>query len=104
MKQGMENMRTERITEMEGYLRECSQATDSLTAELDRMEAPGEHMTRLFAYYGSEAWYEDRDAQLPENVPAGVLSEDSVYDEITAIRDASFRMLAPATDILKNRL
>ena len=89
---------------MEGYLRECTDATADLTAQLDRMEALGEHMTRLFAYYGSEDWYADREGDLPEGIPAGVLSEDLVYEQITAIRDASFRMLTLAADILKSRI
>lgn len=93
-----------RIREMESYLLECTDATADLSVQLDRMEALGEHMTRLFAYYGSEEWYADRDGDLPTNVPAGVLSEDLVYNQITAIRDASFRMLALAADILKNRI
>lgn len=94
----------ERIAEMESYLRECTDATEALTAQLDRMQALGDHMTRLFAYYGSEAWYTDRDGDLPAGISAGVLSEDAVYDQIAAVRDASFRMLALATDILKNRI
>ena len=36
--------------------------------------------------------------------PAGVLSEDSVYDQITEVRDAAIQMLELATDILKNRI
>ncbi len=36
--------------------------------------------------------------------PAGVLSEDLVYDQITAVRDAAFRMLDLSADILKNRI
>ncbi|MBQ7595338.1 MAG: DUF4298 domain-containing protein [Clostridia bacterium] len=93
-----------RVKKMEGYLLECSDATACLTEQIDRMEALGDHMTSLFAYYGSEAWYEDREGDLPDDVPAGVLSEDLVYDQITAIRDASFRMIELAADILKNRL
>ena len=93
-----------RIREMESYLNECSDATNDLVAELDRMEALGDHMTRLFEYYGSEEWYQDREGDLPEGIRAGVLSEDLVYDEITAIRDAAFQMLELATDILKNRI
>ena len=31
-------------------------------------------------------------------------SEDAVYDEITALRDAAYRMLELAADILKNRM
>ena len=97
-------MDLKRIGEMEGLLNECAEAVTALDRELDRMEALREPMTRLFAYYGSEAWYEDRDGELPAGVPAGVLSEDAVYDRITEVRDAAFRMLELATDILKNRI
>ena len=75
-----------------------------MTAQLERMEALGERMTGLFRYYGSEAWYADREGELPEGLPAGVLSEDAVYDQITAVRDAAFQMLELAADILKNRI
>ena len=97
-------MTAERISEMEGYLNECTAATEALGAQLDRMEALREHMIRLFSYYGSEAWYEDRGAELPKDLPAGVLSEDLVYDQIMAAREAAFQMLELATDILKNRI
>ena len=97
-------MDTERITEMETILNECTEAVLALDAQLDRMEALRERMIRLFAYYGSEAWYEDREGELPKDVPAGVLSEDAVYDQITDVRDAAIRMLELATDILKNRI
>ena len=97
-------MNIERVREMEGYLNECTAATADLTGQLERMEAIREKMIRLFSYYGSEAWYEDREGDLPEDVPAGVLSEDLVYDQVTEIRDAAFRMLELATDILRNRI
>ena len=97
-------MDIERIREMEGYLNECAAVTAGLTEQLDRTDAVREDMIRLFSYYGSEAWYEDREGELPADVQAGVLSEDAVYDRITEIRDAAFRMLETATDILKNRI
>ena len=97
-------MNLQRITTMEEYLNECTAATADLTKQLDRMEALKEHMTRLFAYYGSEDWYVDREGDVPDDVPAGVLSEDLVYDQITEVRDAAFQMLELATDILKNRI
>ncbi len=97
-------MNIQRVAEMEGYLNECASAAADLSSQLARMEKLREPMTRLFAYYGSEAWYEDREGELPEGVPAGVLSEDLVYDQITAVRDAAFQMLELATDILKNRI
>ena len=97
-------MNLQYIAEMEKILNECKAATSDLDAQLDRMEKLKDPMTRLFSYYGSEEWYMDIESELPEGMPAGVLSEDAVYDEITAIRDAAFRMLELSTDILKNRL
>ena len=96
------------IREMEAALDECAGAVEALSRQLDRMEALRDEMTRLFAYYGSEDWHDDRalDEQglLPDGLRRGVLSEDLVYDVITDLRDAAFRMLEQATDILKNRI
>ena len=97
-------MDIDRITEMENNLNACVEATEKLNKELGRMEALRGQMTDLFRYYGSEEWYEDRDGGIPKGVPAGVLSEDAVYDQITEVRDAAFRMLELAADILKNRI
>ena len=97
-------MNVQRISEMEGYLNESVAATAALHAELERMEALREPMRKLFAYYGSADWYEDREGELPEGLPAGVLSEDAVYDEITELRNAAFRMLELTTEILKDRI
>ena len=97
-------MDIQRITQMENDLNECAAATAALAEQLDRMEALRDKMTALFRYYGSDVWYADREADLPAGLPAGVLSEDAVYDEIMAVRDAAFQMLELATDILKNRL
>ena len=85
-------------------MNECTEAAKELNEQLDRMDGLHDHMTRLFDYYGSEAWYEDRDENLPNDIPAGVLSEDLVYDQIMDIRDVAFKMLELGTDILKNRI
>ena len=97
-------MNVERVTEMEGYLNECADATADLSRALARMDALGEKMTSLFAYYGGAEWYEDREGDLPDGVAAGVLSEDAVYDQISDVREAAIKMLELATDILKNRM
>ena len=97
-------MDLERITEMEGCLDRIAEATEGLNGALDRMESLLDDMSSLFEYYGSNEWYDDREGELPEGVAAGVLSEDAVYDEIMEVRDASFRMLELATEILKNRI
>ena len=93
-----------RISEMEDILNECRETLDDLQAMLDRMEELQDDMGQLFAYYGSEVWFEDRERELPPDVPTGVLSEDLVYDAIIDARDAAFRMLEIGTDILKNRI
>ena len=97
-------MDLERIRQMESYLNECTEATADLKTQLDRMEALHDPMIQLFDYYGSEEWYADREGDVPPDVPAGVLSEDLVYDQIMEIRDAAFQMLTLATDILKDRI
>ena len=97
-------MDLQRIREMEDRLNRCGEAAAGLDAQLDRMEELREDMIRLFSYYGSEAWYEDREGELPQGTAAGVLSEDAAYDLITEVRDAAFRMLELSADILKNRI
>ena len=101
---GLSDMDTERIRKMESTLEKCTAATAELNTGLARMDHLRESMIELFQYYGSDAWYEDREGNLPEGLAAGVLSEDLVYDAITDLRDAAFHMLELATDILKNRL
>ena len=93
-----------RISEMEEILDKTREALENLHAALDCVEDLQDDMGQLFAYYGSEVWFEDRELELPEDVKAGVLAEDLVDDAVTDARDAAFRMLALGTDILKNRI
>ena len=94
----------ERISSMELSLDQTNAAITDLNAQLERLEKMKAQVTELFHYYGSESWCKDREISLPEGVKAGVLSEDLVYDEITAVRDAAIHMLELAADILKNRI
>ena len=91
-----------RISEMENCLNECGGAVRSLREQLGRLNALREKAVKLYAYYGSGDWYEDREGDLPEGFRAGVLSEDAVYDSITELRETAFRLLETGTDILKN--
>lgn len=100
----MDEKTLERIERMETALDRSIAATDALGRALDEMEALREEMDALFRYYGSEDWFADRELTLPAGTKAGVLSEDLVYDEITALRGESFRMLTLATEILRDRL
>ena len=99
-----QNDRLDRIREMEDAMRECMAAFGEMSRQLDRMEALRERMIRLFGYYGSADWFDDREAELPPDLAAGILSEDMGYDLITEARDTAFRMLEQGTDILKNRI
>ena len=90
-----------RITRMESYLDDVTALTTKHQEQLDAMKAAESHAKELFSYYGSEDWHADRDLTLPEGFKAGVLSEDSVYDAITELRDAAFDMLELGTVILK---
>lgn len=98
----MPEPQAQRVAEMESILDETTRAISDLTAQLDALAALRDRMKRLFDYYGSEAWYADREGPLPPEIKAGVLSEDLVYDQITDLRDASFQMLELAADLLKN--
>ena len=91
----------ERIVQMESNLDEVAALTSKLQAQLDAIKTAEFHAKELFQYYGSEDWHADRDLTLPAGFKAGVLSEDSVYDAITDLRDAAFDMLELGTDILK---
>lgn len=93
-----------RISEMEELLEGTRQALEVLHEALDRIEELQDDMGQLFAYYGSEVWFEDLERELPPDTKAGVLSEDLVYDTITDARSAAFRMIEIGTDILKNRI
>lgn len=93
-----------RIRNMENCLEECSEVTEQLAIRLDQMKDLREKMIRLFEYYGSEEWHLDRDAELPDGFPAGVLTEDLIYNLIMDVKESAIQMLELATDILKNRL
>ena len=96
--------RLQRIAAMESLLQSSASTNRALAAQLNQLAGQLDGMAELFAYYGSDIWFEDTEAELPEGFSAGVLSEDLVYDEVTALRDNAIRMLELATDILKNRI
>ena len=100
----MDEKNIERVAAMERALNACTAATQALDAQLARMDALREETIALFRYYGSEDWHRDREAALPPDLPAGVLSEDAAYDAYTALRNTAFHMLELGTDILKNRI
>lgn len=93
-----------RIAGMEASLDACTAQTAALRDQLSALGRLREQTRALFDYYGSEAWHTDREAELPEGTKAGVLSEDSVYDAITELREAAFAMLELGTEVLRDWL
>ena len=94
--------RIARVNQMESALAEGREAMDALSAALDRIQALQPRLANLFRYYGSEEWHGDREAELPPEVPAGVLSEDLVYDLLTDTRKEALRMLDASAALLRS--
>ncbi len=76
-----------RITAMENTLNTAADAVEGLKRTLERLDALRPALEELFSYYGSPAWFDDRDRDsrglLPSDLPRGVLTEDAVYDLMT---------------------
>ena len=98
--------RIERIRAMEALLNEIGDAVEALANALEDYAAAQAKIRRLSAYYGSDSWYGDREAdengKLPEDLRRGVLSEDLIYGVLTGNRDNAIRMLELGTRILKD--
>ena len=78
----------ENITQMENRLKALRSAIDKLTDAAEKYAALQPDFDLLSEYYGSKLWFKDFDdsnaGKLPEGLPCGVLSEDAIYDLISA--------------------
>lgn len=74
-----------------------SAALSRLEAALDGYDAARMELDALAAYYESPDWLSDYEAdergELPADLPRGVLSQDAVWDLLTA-RDALCKRMA----------
>ena len=97
----------ERIRHFEAMLDRIGPALDALESALDGFDAVQEDVRALSAYYGSDEWNEDYDAdaagQLPAGLKRGVLSEDGIYDVLDSHYQLTVRLLDTVSAILKNR-
>lgn len=100
------NDRIARIEEMEEALEQAATALIGFEQDLDDFEAAQPVIKKLSDYYGSEDWFEDRDAdeagELPENLSRGVLGEDLAYDLLVGYHDVAIRMIEVAMKALKD--
>lgn len=79
--------RISRITNMEKKLDQALRATSMLEQAIEHFEAIIPDIEDLIAYYESDLWREDFEAdeggKLPADLKRGVLSEDGIYDLLT---------------------
>lgn len=82
---------------MEMILNTTDQLINEMTDLLKRWEQNEIDFDKLMTYYGSEDWHQDRqsddDQLIPEDLPRGVLSEDSVYDTFGSRKDTAINMI-----------
>lgn len=94
-----------RITDMEALLDESQAALEKLMDALEGYAAVQENVRTLDAYYTSDEWREDFEADerglLPAGLKRGVLSEDAVYDLLTDNREILARLLEVAAESLR---
>ena len=97
----------EHITRMEDILNRHTELMDELNAVLDRVLRHRPEYAALVAYYGSDQWHRDLEADergdIPRELRRGVLSEDAVYNLIDAYDSAGIRLLETALALLKNK-
>ena len=97
--------RIARINEMEEALDAQAALLDQLSFALDTCEASIGRLERLMAYYGSEEWFSDREAdeggELPDDLKRGVLTEDIPYELLTDARELALRMVETGVSILR---
>jgi len=95
-----EQVREERIKEMEQRLDRASAAVMQLSAALDRYVEVQDALRELSCYYGSDVWKrdfaDDEAGRLPQELKRGVLSEDAIWNVLSDSRELNIRMLETA--------
>lgn len=97
----------ERIQHYEQLLDTVGPVLNDLEVSLDRFDGVQGAVQELSAYYGSDEWHadlaEDEAGRLPRDLKRGVLSEDGIYDVLSAHYALTVRLLDTVSNILKNR-
>ena len=69
---------------------------ETVTAALEQKASVQTDIRELSAYYGSDLWMEDYEADeagaLPEELKRGVLSEDGLYNLLAAYEEVQARL------------
>lgn len=97
--------RIERIAAMEEAMDvvadAAAQLSEAVAVQVDALDAVKE----LVSYYGSQEWYQDREAdergKLPDELKRGVLGEDLPYEALVDAREAALAALEVSTALLR---
>ena len=97
----------ERIQYFESLLDKVAPVLENLEEALDAFGGIQEDVKELSAYYESDEWRDDFEAddagKLPKDLKRGVLSEDGIYDVLSGHYALTVRLLDTVSSILKNR-
>ncbi|MBO6029141.1 MAG: DUF4298 domain-containing protein [Bacteroidales bacterium] len=100
----------ERIQHFEMLLDRVAPVLGNLEDALDAFDGIQEDVRELSAYYESDEWRDDFEADeadeagnLPADLKRGVLSEDGIYDVLSDHYALTVRLLDTVSAILKNR-
>ena len=95
----------ERIEKMENILFNSSKLLEELEEILNKIEKDFKNYDELIKYYYSKNWAKDKEDfendLLPDMESTYVLTEDGIYDMMTASSGTAIHMLELATKILK---
>ena len=97
----------ERIRHYESLLDRIAPVLENLEEALDAFDGIQEDVKELSAYYESDEWRDDFEAddagKLPQDLKRGVLSEDGIYDVLSDHYALTVRLQDTVSAILKNR-
>ncbi len=97
----------ERIKHFEMLLDRVAPVLENLEDTLDAFEGIQDDVKELSAYYESDEWRDDFEAdeagKLPADLKRGVLSEDGIYEVLSDHYALTVRLLDTVSAILKNR-
>lgn len=91
-----DKLQVERIRQMERRMHRVEKVVGHLTWVLNELEQSQDELSALAAYYGSDQWRSDFSAdeagRLPKSLRRGVLSEDGLWNLLSACRELSQRL------------
>ena len=103
----IEQDKIQRIQRMESHLNDYAKTLEDTKKAVDRLKENQESYIQLRDYYSSQAYFDDLDlsnqADFPEDLPCGVLSEDAVYDLLDEHFQMGVELLEIATKMIKER-